>query len=123
MDCFNSKDGAGLFTGVERYAVLAGRVEIAAVQADSLTRFWALLLRRMQWGVPPRHYDEAVLAAISADDGRAVLRVLATETASIITLARMAHDDGKALRREAQGVTAPRADHGQDFPFDDPLPL
>lgn len=88
-----------MFAGVERYNVLAGRVEISAVQADSLPRFWALLLRRMQWPVPPKSADARILAAIAAPDGRDVLRALATETASIITLARMAHDQDKAARR------------------------
>ena len=91
-----------MFTGVGRYNALAGRVEISAVQADSLPRFWALLLRRMQWPVPPKAADHRVLAAISAPDGRDVLRALATETASIITLARMWHDQDKQGRRAIQ---------------------
>jgi len=99
LDCFNNADGTGLFAGVERYNVLAGRVEICAVQADSLPRFWALLLRRMQWPVPPKGADATILEAISAPDAYEVLRVLATETASVITLARMAHDQDKASRR------------------------
>lgn len=88
-----------MFAGVERYNILAGRVEICAVQADSLPRFWALLLKRMQWPVPPKHADQAILAAISATDGHDVLRTMASETASIITLARMAHDQDKASRK------------------------
>jgi len=91
-----------MFSGVERYNVLAGRVEISAVQADSLPRFWALLLKRMQWPVPPKAADTRILGAISAPDGRDVLRALATETASIITLARMAHDQDKQARRAIQ---------------------
>lgn len=99
LDCFNSADGTGMFSGVERYNVLAGRVEICAVQADSLPRFWALLLRRMQWPVPPKAADTAILQAISAPDAHEVLRVLATETASVITLARMLHDQDKSARK------------------------
>ena len=104
LDCFNSADGTGFFTGVDRYAALAGRVEICAVQADSLPRFWALLLKRMRWPVPPKAADARVLAAIAAPDGRDVLRALATETASIITLARMVHDQDKAARRAIQAA-------------------
>lgn len=100
LDCFNSADGTGLFSGVGRYAALAGRIEICAVQADTLPRFWALLLKRMQWPVPPKAADDRIVSAISAPDGRDVLRALATETASIITLARMAHDRDKQARRE-----------------------
>jgi hypothetical protein len=100
LDCYNSADGCGMFAGVERYNVLAGRVEISAVQARDLPQFWALLLRRMQWPVPPAYADSRILSAISADDARDVLRVLSTETASIITLARMLHDKDKTARRE-----------------------
>lgn len=99
LDCFNGADGTGLFTGVARYNVLAGRVEICAVQADSLPRFWALLLKRMQWPVPPKSADQPILQAISASDAADVLRAMATETASIITLARMWHDQDKATRK------------------------
>ena len=87
-----------MFTGVERYNVLAGRVEISAVQADR-----ALLLRRMQWPVPPKSADSRILSAIAAPDARDVLRALATETASIITLARMWHDQDKAARKALRG--------------------
>lgn len=100
LDCFNSADGTGLFAGVERYSALTGRVEICAIQADSLPRFWALLLRRMRWPVPPKFFDQRIVDVISAHDSSDILRALATETASIITLARMAHDQDKATRRE-----------------------
>jgi hypothetical protein len=106
LDCFNGADGTGMFSGVERYNILAGRVEIVAVQADNLPRFWALLLRRMQWPVPPKWADERIVSAISVPEGGDVLRILATETASIITLARMLHDvdkaSMKALRRNSE---------------------
>lgn len=116
MDCFNSVDGTGLFAGVQRYSVLAGRVEICAVQADSLPRFWALLLKRMQWPMPPKAMDARVLGAIAAVDARDVLRALATETASVLMLARMGHDEGKADRRAAR--VAADADADMESPFD-----
>lgn len=114
MDCFNSADGTGLFSGVERYAALAGRIEICAVQADSLPRFWALLLKRMRWPVPPKAADARILSAIAAPDGRDVLRALAAETASIITLARMAHDQDKQARRALRDDPPPRPDDPND---------
>ncbi len=99
LDCFNCAEGTGLFTGASRYDVLAGRIEICAVQANSLPRYWALLLRRMQWTVPPKSADSRILSAISGDDAAGVLLALATETPSIVTLARMAHDADKAARK------------------------
>lgn len=101
LDCFNSADGEGLFTGVTRYSTLAGRIEICAAQARDLTQFWALLLRRMQWPVPQKSKDAAIVEALSAPAPRDVLKVLATETVSVITLARMIHDQEKAARRSA----------------------
>lgn len=124
LDCYNSLDGSGLFSGIERYNMLAGRVEICAVQANSLPSFWALLLRRMIWPVPPKKADGLIIKALSADAPFDVLRTLATETASIITLARMAHDADKAtrkaladeLRREQSTM-----DDADAQPFNDPI--
>lgn len=82
-----------------RYQALAGRVEIVAVQADNLPRFWALLLRRMLWPVPPKYADERIVEALSSPNSSEILRVLATETASCITLARMLHDQDKEARK------------------------
>lgn len=110
LDCFNGADGTGMFTGVERYNVLAVRVEIAAVQADNLPRFWALLLRRMQWPVPPKWADERIVTALSASDGNEVLRVLATETASVITLGRMLHDARKESLKTARRLAEMKGD-------------
>lgn len=118
LDCFNSADGTGLFAGMPRYAVLSGRVEICAAQARDLAHFWALLLRRMQWPVPPKSADARIVDAISAPDPRSVLRVLATETASIITLARMLHDDGKATRRATRAMESDPADLNDILPED-----
>jgi len=100
LDCFNTAEGLGLMTGVSRYQMLAGRVEICAVQANSMTAFWALLLRRMQWPVPPKKADSKIVECLSAPDEQSTLRVLATETASIISLARMLHDADKESRKE-----------------------
>ena len=108
LDCFNSSDGTGTFTGAQRSRLLAGPRETSPVPADSLPRFWALLLKRMQWPVPPKAADARILDAISAPDARDVLRALATETASIITLARMWHDQDKSAR------SALRADFNAD---------
>lgn len=105
LNCFNSADGMGMFTGVTRYNVLAGRLEICAVQADSLPKFWSLLLNKMRWPMPPKSADKQILQAINVPDGNGVLRVIATETASIITLARMLHDDDKAAKRLPQPTT------------------
>lgn len=57
IDCYNSADGSGMFSGPDRYNKLAARIEISAVQANNLPKFWALLLKRMQWQVPSKQFD------------------------------------------------------------------
>ena len=95
LDCFNSKDGSGLFTGVERYAVLTARTGIAAVQSVSLSQFWANLLRRMMWGVPPRKFDGQITECLTCESPHEVIRILATQTSAIVMLARMVHTEEK----------------------------
>ena len=95
LDCFNSRDGTGLFSGTERYPILAARVELCAVQARNVPEFWALLLRKMQWPVPPRKYDQRIADLFVIEDQAQVLRCLATEAASIVTIARMVHSSTK----------------------------
>ena len=95
LDCFNSKDGSGLFTGVERYAVLTARTGIAAVQSVSLSQFWANLLRRMMWGVPPRKFDGQITECLTCEVPHEVIRILAMRTSAIVMLARMVHTEEK----------------------------
>ena len=78
----------------------------------------------MQWPVPPKAADPLIVAAISADNPRDVLRVLATETASIITLARMLHDANKTARRALRkDINLPAGSAAVDVPFNDDLDL
>lgn len=110
LDCYNSLDGSGLFTGMERYSQLQARTEMSAVQSQSLFEFWSVLLKRMMWQLPPKSADKLITDAITGKDDRAVLNTLANDTASIISIARMLHDDDKktrkALRAEMDKITA-----------------
>lgn len=120
LDCFNSMDGCGLFTGVTRYNSLAQRMPLAAVQARDVHGFWAGLLRKMQWPVPPKKADPKIIEALSVEDARQTLKVLATEAVSIITLARALHDQDKKTRRELQEeLYASKTE--PDLPFNDSL--
>lgn len=104
IDCFNSREGIGLFSGPARYNVLEERTMLCAVQARSLTEFWGILLRKMRWSTPPKRMDEEILSQLSLPekDGLAVLRVVATQTASVVMLARYWHDETKKERREIE---------------------
>lgn len=91
-----------MFTGVTRYNSLAQRLPLAAVQARDMHSFWAGLLRKMQWPVPPKKADQRIVETLCVSDARLTLKALATEAVSIITLARMLHDQDKKTRRELQ---------------------
>lgn len=95
LDCYNSKDGTGLFTGASRYDILATRMAIAAAQVQNLTAFWAKLQQRMLWGVTPKALDEQIVRVLSADEPLKVLTSLRNETPSLVMLARMLHDIDK----------------------------
>lgn len=100
LDYFNSYDGTGLFAGTARYAILEGRVTLCAAQARDLLHFWALLLRRMQWPVPPKSADGVILPLLEGDTE--VLRVLANETASVVMIARAMHSADKETRKRIE---------------------
>ena len=104
LDFYNAYDGTGLFTGPGRYAVLEGRVRIAAVQSRTLFEFWSRLLTKMQWPTPPKKADEVILPMLNHEDELGVLRVLAEETPSIVMLARAWHDEDKAARKAAKAA-------------------
>lgn len=114
-------DGCGLFTGVTRYNSLAQRLPLAAVQARDMHGFWAGLLRKMQWPVPPKKADAAIIEALSVEDARQTLKALATEAVSIITLARALHDKDKKTRRELQEEFFATASENQVPDFNDSL--
>lgn len=117
LDCYNSKDGTGLFTGAARYDVLIDRITIAAVQTRDLFGFWAKLQARMLWGVTTKERDASIVEVLSADNPQTVLTKLATETASIVMIARMLHDIDKAERIAQTGLNS-----DNDF-INDEVPL
>lgn len=102
LDFYNSADGTGLFAGVSRYAVLEGRVQLAAVQARTLREFWAVLCRKMLWPILPRAADETILPLLAYPAGRSVLHLLAGQTAPLLMLARYTHTEAKTERRVAR---------------------
>jgi hypothetical protein len=110
LDCFNSRDGIGEFTGPGRYQRLQDRLGIAAAQSRTLFEFWATLSRRMRWPAPPKRMDEVVLPLLEHEQSTEVLRVLGMETASVVMLARHLHGEDKATRRVAEDAWADEMD-------------
>ena len=104
IDCFNSRDGIGRFSGPARYNQLESVSMLCAVQARSLTEFWGILCRKMLWPTPPKRMDAEVIGQLTATpkDGLDVLRIIATQPASVVMLARYWHDETKTERRELE---------------------
>jgi hypothetical protein len=73
-----------------------------AVQSRDMAAFWAKLCHKMLWPMPPKRMDAEIVAALTVEDTAQVLRSLATESTSIVMLARMLHDEDKAARKAAK---------------------
>ena len=89
VDQYRSQEGAGLFSGMERYARLSARIEAAASRTDNLYAFWSDLARLMQVGGEGER-SPALLTLLSMPRslGRLVLAALLTEAEATVMLAR-----------------------------------
>lgn len=86
---YNSKDGAGLFSGAERYAMLEPRLKQNAVRARSAFAFWGGLVADMKVGAASSR-DAALNALLTMPPALAALALteMAKNSASAIMLAR-----------------------------------
>jgi len=93
MDTYNSLDGVGLFSGMERYSLLESRARTAAVKSSNLRTFWANLCRDMQLPIHPGHVDDALMLffALPAGVQFAAVSSVQREYRSLITIARVWH--------------------------------
>lgn len=121
LDCFNSADGAGMFSGVARYNVLEQRLPLAAIKARTMFGMWAGLLRIMQWPVPPKSADQRIAQALLVEHPAQTLRALATEAQAIVSLARMLHDADKAARKALRAEANAELHAQLDHEFNDSL--
>jgi hypothetical protein len=104
LDIYNSKDGAGLFKGVERYQVLAARLEIAAIQARNQFELWSLVLKRLQWPPPAMAHDAEVLELLQDEHAGELPGVIAKNASAIVMIARYWHTEVKKFRKEANAM-------------------
>jgi hypothetical protein len=102
IDCFNSKDGTGLFSGISRYQRLSGRVEIAAMQARTPLEFWGLLLRRMLWQTPPARMDEKILELLNRPEASEAIKIMSSNAAAIVMIARYWHHTEKPVKEHEE---------------------
>lgn len=107
LDCFNTGRGVGLMSGITRHTRLEGRVKMAAqrelLPGGTLRRFYGVLCESMSWSGTPVVVTRKIEAALTLPEGvesRDVLRVLATYPQSVVTIARLEHDDERKKKKK-----------------------
>ena len=104
LDCYNSKDGTGLFAGMTRYTQLEQRVTLAATQAQNLRDFWCRITTSMKFYTVPKAADETLsnFWVLAIELQREMLDVLINQTAMVNVLARQMHTEDKDERKRMQ---------------------
>lgn len=98
IGAYNSKDGTGMFSGPERYAVLSQRMPIAAAQSSSILSFVGRCQKLMRWPSMRQEKDKALEAFISCADQHLVLDSIANEGTAIVSIARLIAKQEKPTR-------------------------
>lgn len=88
---YNSKDGSGLFSGIERYRRLQERSEFHAIRTTSMYQFWGGLAHDLQVGLPLDQLGDQHAAILGMPKALAqlVLVELVSNATSAIMLARL----------------------------------
>jgi hypothetical protein len=113
IDVYNSLDGTGLFSGMDRYRMLESRARTAAVKSSNLRSFWANLTGGLQLPVHGGKEDEklSLFLSLPADIQFAVVNEIATNHRTIITVARIWHNQTKLQDEEYAKKAALLFDH------------
>lgn len=100
IDCYNSVDGTGLFSGKERYFYLESRIKIAATQAKTIMNFWSILREKLQCPIPARRFYDDIVKLWSFDNQVNILRAIIIQASEFIMLARLLCDEEKGSKLE-----------------------
>jgi hypothetical protein len=112
LDLYNHGEGAGLFSGRERYSRLEPRLRMAAVGAPSLRVWWDRLCHALQMPIHGSEADAALLPLLQVPRGlqQLVLRALADDYRALVALGRAWHQAARAqdpAYAERAGLAAP----------------
>lgn len=121
IDLYNSTDGEGLFSGLERYRFLETRLHTAAVVSPTLRSLWNRLCDGLQVGIHGSAHDAVLFGLLSQPPGmqQLVLRTLADEYRSVVALARLWHTTAKLQdERYADSIGAPVGAGSRVLTFD-----
>lgn len=91
IDLYSSRDGVGLFSGVDRYAMLESRLKNAAIRSQKLHSAWSNLVDGLQVPVHFGKDDESVAMfwLLPQSIQYQVLAAIAENARSIISIARL----------------------------------
>jgi hypothetical protein len=97
IDVYNSKDGAGLFSGVGRYGMLRDRAKNAAISHSTLHSFWSSLTTNMN---VPLHFmkDNEAIAMFwlfPRSIQYSILQTIADNVTSLVSIAYIWHGQMK----------------------------
>lgn len=97
LDIYNSQDGVGVFSGMDRYEKLESRIRSAATRSFSLRGFWSKLCHDLRLPVHGGDYDARLLAFYALPRGlqQDMLALMVRDYRSVATLARAWHSTGK----------------------------
>lgn len=91
IDLYNSQDGEGLFSGVERYEMLETRLTHAAIQSSTLFGLWAGVTNALQLPPHPAHADDLLLTfwGLPRSVQLRALTAITGQARSVVSLARL----------------------------------
>jgi hypothetical protein len=97
LDIYNSRDGVGVFSGMDRYEKLESRIRSAATRSFSLRGFWSKLCHDLRLPVHGGDNDSSLLAFYALPRGlqQDILSLMVREYRSVVMLARAWHTTGK----------------------------
>lgn len=104
IDAYNSRDGDGLFSGMDRYKMLDKRLEVCAVKSSSLFSLWASLGSALGVGMQYTKHDDLVTTFFTLPPSiqYQMTATMARDHRSITTVARLWHSLNKEHLKNEQ---------------------
>lgn len=93
LDMYNSHDGEGVFSGMERYSRLEARARQAAIMSPNLIKYWNRLCDSLQVPIHAGDNDALLLSLFALPIGtqQLILRSISMDYRSAVALARLWH--------------------------------
>ena len=102
IDAYNSSDGTGVFSGMNRYEKLESRLRTAGVRASNLRLLWSIVTRDLVLPIHPGKLDAQLVMFFSLPKPvqAAVVSAITEQYRSIVTIARVWSQQRKAENRD-----------------------